>query len=223
MAKCTYFFDKVTNKILGRHVHQVEDNTNPGHLKFADSDIVITDEVWEEIRNGRKWPQYLEAVTDQDPDNLDRVLAEEMPHSNNEYAPSFLRNTTQLERRPYFCLKVKTHPRLKKEEEQDRCRVYEVDTEGGITLDMEVTVKTTQNTIEDHKKDKEVKNISGTFLAECTYGILVPRDGVIHMQDGKSTFQWILPDTTMKEVVRCYVKDPNREILISKSLRVKCR
>src|SRR3989338_7660633 len=216
MAKCTYFFDKVTNKILGRHVHQVEDDTNPGHLKFADSDLIITGEVWEEIRNGRKWPQYLETTTDQNPDNLDRLLAEDMPHANNEYEPVHLRNTTKLKRRPYFCLKVKTHPKVRKEEEKSRHLHYDIDTDGGVTLDLDVCVKTTQATVENHAEDKDVTGIDGVFVAEVTLGRLIPRDGRVTMANGKVSFQWILPDTTATEPARCYVKDPEGNILISK-------
>lgn len=219
MAKCVYFFDKVTGKIIGMNSHAEKDLEHPGKIKEADADIT---DVWEEIRTGKMWPFILDKVTDRDPDNIDYIYAENIPTGYNNFKPSYFGRSEQLERRPYFCLKVKTNPRLKKEEEHGRRRVYDVDTEGDITLDMEISVRTTQNTIEDHKKDKEVTNISGEFLAECTYGTLVPRDGVISMQNGKVQFQWILPDTTMKEPARCYVKDPKGGVLISKSLRVKC-
>lgn len=217
MAKCTYFFDKVTNSIVGSHAHA--EKAPNGTIVLADSDL---SEVWEDIRAGVMWPHILEKVTDQDPDNLDFIVAENMPHGYNEYHPARLTGKVALKRRPYFCLKVVSNLRLKKEKEHEKFRMYEVETEGGITLDMEVSVRTTQNTIEDHEKDKEVKNISGEFLAECTYGTLIPRDGVISMRNGMAQFQWALPDSTMNAPARCYVKDPSGEILISKSLRVKC-
>jgi len=83
-------------------------------------------------------------------------------------------------------------------------------------------VKTTQEDLADHAKDKDIKGVDRDLLIECDYGRLTPRDGMVRMKNGKATFQWHLPDDTSKEPARCYVKDPSGEFLISKSLRVKC-
>lgn len=223
MSKCAYFFDKATGEIIGRHIHHIKDPDQPGRLKYADSQLVITDDVWNEIKKGNKWPQFLESVTNQDPENLEYIFADDMPHNNNEYKPKVIRGSHKLERRPYFCLKVRHNPKVNKDEERERHRFYEIDSEGGVTLDMDVSVKSTQKTVEDHKSDKTLTNLSGTILAECNYGILTPRNGIVNMQNGTASFKWALPDTTMTELARCYVKDPDRKILISKSLRVRCR
>ncbi len=219
MAICAYFYDKVTNKIIGRNIHQVKDVDNPGRLKYEDVDLT---ECWEDIRTGNKWPDILERVTDHDPDNLGLIYADDIPYGYNEYKPSLVEGTTRLERRPYICLKIKQSPNVIKSEERDRYRLHDVDTEGEVTLDMEVQVKTTQSDIEKHDKDKNVNDIDGEFAAECTHGRITPRNGIINVVNGKASFKWHLPDTNSKELARCYVKDSKGEVLISKSLRVNC-
>ena len=219
MAKCTYFFDKITNGIIGSHAHAEKDAD--GSIVPADSDI---SNVWESIRQGIMWPHLLEKVTDQNPENMDYLVAEEMPHGYNEYKPSTLEASDRLERRPYFELTVlSTHSSIMKSEERKSHRFYEIDTTDGVTLDMEARVKSTQDNVERHDVDRAIKGIDGEFVAECSAGRLVPRDGKIRMKNGFATFQWQLPDMTAKELARCYVKDPQGEILISKSLRVNCR
>ncbi len=218
MAKCTYFFDKITNQIIGSHSHAERDQD--GSIIPADSDIA---NVWENIRQGTMWPHLLEKVTGQDPANMDYLVTEDMPHGYNEYKPSKLESENRLERRPYFELTIAdNHSAVMKSEERKTHRFYEIDTTGGVTLDMEVRVKTTQDTVEKHDVDRAVKGIGGEFLVECSAGRLVPRNGKITMTKSFATFQWHLPDTTAKELARCFVKDPKGEILISKSLRVNC-
>ena len=217
MAKSTYFFDRITNQIIGSHVHAEKDPN--GSIIPADSDI---SNMWESIRQGTMWPHLLEKVTDQNPANMDYVVSEEISRGYNEYKPSKLDSADQLERRPYFCLEIVPHEKLIKSEEKERCCMHEVNTEGGVTLDMQVCVKTTQEDCVDHVKDKNVKSIECEALVECNFGRLIPRDGRVQMKNSKANFQWYLPDDTSKEPARCYVKDPSGEILISKSLQVRC-
>lgn len=221
MPRVAYFFDKVTGKIIGRNVHMVKDTDNPGSIKEADADL---SDIWEEIRSGKKWPDILERVTDKNPDNLDLIYADDIPHGYNEYKPSKLASSEQLERRPYFELMiVDGQQAVKKFEEHDKHCSYEIDTTGGVTLEMEAHVRSTQGTVQKHGSDKKIKGIDGVYLVECSLGILNPRDGQVSMKNGVANFQWILPDTTTKEFARCFIRDPDGEILISKSLRVKCR
>jgi hypothetical protein len=219
MAKCAYFYDKITGKIVGVNIHHEKDPDNPGRLKSADCNL---GECWEDIRAGRKWPHILDAVTDRNPDNLELVYADDIQGGYNEFKPSLKEGTTRLERRPYFCLEILPNDKLLKSEEKERHCLHEVNTEGGVTLDMRVSVKTTQEDLADHAKDKDIKGVDRDLLIECDYGRLTPRDGMVRMKNGKATFQWHLPDDTSKEPARCYVKDPSGEFLISKSLRVKC-
>ncbi|MBI4211068.1 MAG: hypothetical protein HY540_00375 [Deltaproteobacteria bacterium] len=217
MAKCTYFFDKITNQIIGSHVHAERDPN--GSIVSADSDIST---VWESIRQGTMWPHLLEKVTGQNPVNMDYLVAEEIPTGYNEYKPSKLDSTDQLERRPYFCLRIIPQDRLLNHEEQERCSMHEVNTEGGVTLDMQVCVKTTQETCVNHANDEDVQGINCEILVECNFGRLIPRDGRVQMQNSHANFQWYLPDDTSKETARCYVKNSTGEVLISKSLQVRC-
>ena len=220
MARCAYFYDKVTQQIVGMNIHHEPDPDNPGMLKSVDCDLTGC---WEDIRTGKQWPQFLAAVTDQNPDNMEIIYGDDIPGGYNEFKPNLLNGATQLERRPYFCLEILPHERLLKSEEQERCCLYEVNTEGGVTLDMQVCVKTTQEACVDHAKDKDVSDVACEILIECNFGRLIPRDGRVQMQNGKANFQWYLPDGTSKEPARCYAKDPTGKILISKSLQARCR
>ncbi|PIR17592.1 MAG: hypothetical protein COV46_03535 [Deltaproteobacteria bacterium CG11_big_fil_rev_8_21_14_0_20_49_13] len=218
MAKCTYFFDKVTNKIIASHSHA--ERAEDGSIVPADSDL---SDVWEDIRTGTMWSHILEKVTDQDPDNMGFIVAEEMPHGYNEYLPSKLSSTEKLKRRSYFQLAIADgQDVVKKSKEHDTHRFYDVDTTGNVTLRMEVRVKTTQDTIEKHDIDNPVKGVNGDFIVECTAGRIIPRNGKIKMVNSAASFEWYLPDSTSNQVAKCFVKDPNGEILISKSLRVNC-
>ncbi|GEM_PF-5100185 len=220
MAKCIYFFDKVTQKIVGMHSHAIKDPKHPAGMKEADADITSN---WEDIRTGKLWPFLLEKITDKNPDNFGFIQAEEIPRGYNEYEPEMISETVQLKRRPYFCLKIKSHPKLLKSTEHDVCCLYEINTEGDVTLEMEVCVKHMQGSVENHADDKDVTGINGNFIAEVNYGRLLPRDGKIEMKDSKASFQWYLPDSTTHQPVKCFVKDPENKILISKSLRVLCK
>lgn len=217
MANCTYFFDTITNQIIGSHVHAEKDPD--GLIIAADSDI---SEVWESIRQGTMWPHLLEKVTGQNPANMGYLVADDIPTGYNEYKPSKLPSTNQLERRPYFCLRIVPQERLLSFENQERCCMHEVNTEGGVTLDMQVCVKTTQATCVNHTNDNDIPGINCEVQVECNFGRLIPRDGRVQMQNSYASFQWYLPDDTSIEPARCYVKDPAGEILISKSLQVKC-
>ncbi|OGQ23528.1 MAG: hypothetical protein A3I05_08690 [Deltaproteobacteria bacterium RIFCSPLOWO2_02_FULL_44_10] len=219
MAKYIYFYDKVTQHIIGMNSHAEKDPKSSGGMKEADADITS---VWEDIRTGRMWPFLLEKITDKNPDNFGFIQADETPKAYNEYEPHHLSGSLYLKRRPYLCLKMKPSPKIMKEIEHDDSCFYEVNTDGGVILDMEVCVKHTHQHVEKHAEDKNIKGINGSLLAEVTLGRMNPRDGNIEMKNSKAQFQWILPDITSKEPARCYVKDPQGKILISKSLRVKC-
>ena len=218
MARCAYFYDKVTQKIIGMNLHHTKDPESPSRLKPVDCDL---SEYWEDIRTGKKWPDILAAVTDQNPDNLEVIYAENIQTGHNEFKPQFFGNTLKLERRPYFSLNVLPNLKILSVEETPRSSLYKVNTEGGVMLDMQVQVKATQEN-QRNLRDATLKNIECELRVECTQGRLIPRDGKLLMKGDQAVFQWYLPDNTSKDPARCYVKDPRGEILISKSLQVYC-
>ncbi len=73
MAKCVYFFDKVTGKIIGMNSHAEKDPDTPGLMRETDANIIP---VWEDVKTGKLWPFILDKVTDKKSENLDYIEAD---------------------------------------------------------------------------------------------------------------------------------------------------
>lgn len=228
--KCIYFYDKVTKKVINRHIHSQRTPDGTG-FETVDCDDAFAQSITGQTGPGEAYEYLLQKVTDNDPSNLDYVLEPFIDVPTSQLTINSSLTTKAIEPKPYLKLSVISPDATFIESRtfgiSSSKDYWKFNSDGQKALQLKLEVcKFKDKRCKRNKADKKEKSLNKAVHVVVTHGRLDQKNGRYDLAAGECLIDWVLPDESI-HAAQIYVEDTHRnyeqsEHLCSNTINVEC-